>query len=132
MLKQHLALLVMPLERRAQLLNHLVGIEVDIMTASSCSEAAGLLRAVPAFHLVLTDLALPDGGWFDVLNLAADINPDLRVVVCARLADERLWSQILEAGAFDILVEPYQDAEVARIVCAASTAALQGELAAAG
>jgi hypothetical protein len=36
------------------------------------------------------------------------------------VADERLWAQVLEAGAFDILVEPYQVREVSRILDAAA------------
>ena len=71
-------------------------------------------------RLVLTDLTLPDGSWFDVLSRVDDAKADAKVVVCARLADERLWSQVLEAGAYDMLVEPYQQDEVRRILDAAA------------
>ncbi|MBI3698255.1 MAG: hypothetical protein HY238_25885, partial [Acidobacteria bacterium] len=37
-----------------------------------------------------------------------------------RVADERLWTQVLEAGGFDALVEPYQESEVRRILHAAA------------
>jgi len=115
------ALVVMPQERRSVLLDHLCSIRAHVLTASSCGEAAELLRDDPAVRVVLTDLSLPDGSWFDVLNRVGDLNTSAEVVVCARVADERLWTQVLEAGGFDILVEPYQEREVQRILSAATT-----------
>lgn len=114
------ALIVMPQERRSRLLNHLSGIDANILTASSCGEAVDLLREDAGVRVVLTDLSLPDGSWFDVLNCVGDLNPEAEVVVCARVADERLWTQVLEAGGFDVLVEPYQEREVRRILGAAA------------
>ena len=114
-------LIVMPQERRSTLVNQLAGIDVNVLTASSCGEAADMLRVDPRVRVVLTDLSLPDGSWFDVLNRVGDINAGAEVVVCARLADERLWTQVLEAGGFDVLVEPYEKGEVKRIVDAAAT-----------
>ncbi|HYM10268.1 MAG TPA: response regulator, partial [Bryobacterales bacterium] len=113
-------LVVMPQERRSHLIRHLDEIPVAVLTASSCAEAAELLRNSPAVRVVLTDLCLPDGSWFDILNSVSDLKSSTPVVVCARLADERLWSQVLEAGGFDVLVEPYEAPEVRRIVRAAT------------
>ena len=123
------ALIVMPKERRSRLLDHLSG--VNVRTASSCEEAAELLREDPEVRVVLTDLSLPDGSWFDVLNRVGDLNASAEVVVCARVADERLWTQVLEAGGFDVLVEPYQEREVKRILRAAATGRSSHHLAAA-
>ena len=113
------ALLVMAQGKRSLLQNHLNCLEANVLAASDCSEAADLLRRRPDIRLVLTDLTLPDGSWYDVLNQVNDIQAGAEVVVCARLADERLWTQVLEAGVFDLLVEPYQGPEVARILQAA-------------
>jgi len=96
----------------------LSGAEVHIRTASSCKEAAQVLLEDSGVRLVLADLALPDGSWFDVLQRAREANADAEVVVCAPVTDERLWLQALEAGAIDVLVEPYQDVEVRRILAA--------------
>ena len=115
------ALLVMPQERQSRLLRHLTGWDANILTAASCGEAAQLLRDEPGVCLVLTDLSLPDGSWFDVLNRVGDVQRGAKVVVCAHVADERLWTQVLEAGGFDMLVEPYQDREVQRILSAAAS-----------
>ena len=117
------ALIVMPPERSTLLQSQLAGIPPNIRAVSSCEEAAEQLRDDPAINLVLTDLGLPDGTWFDVLNLAGKFHPGASVVVCARVDDERLWTNVLEAGGFDVLVEPWEGSEVNRVMCAAVKAA---------
>jgi hypothetical protein len=37
------------------------------------------------------------------------------LIVTSRIADERLWSEVLNFGGFDILVQPLDSREVARI-----------------
>ena len=110
------ALVVMVSERSPVFVRCLAGLDARVLTASTCSEADELLRSEPAVGLVLTDLVLPDGSWCDVLSRTRDLQPEAEVVVCARLADERLWTEVLDAGGFDVLAEPYQDLEVERIV----------------
>lgn len=114
------ALVVMAPERSSSLLSHLQPLNARVLTARSCAEAARRLEGDSTVKVILTDLCLPDGSWFDVLNRAGDISPASRVVVCARVADERLWSQILEAGGFDMVVEPFEGPEVRRILSAAA------------
>ena len=123
------ALLVMPPERRSRLMDEFEGIEANIRCASSCDETAALLRDDPDTALVLTDLCLPDGSWFDVLNLVSETHPGANVVVCARVADELFWTKVLEAGGYDVLVEPYEENEVSRILNAAVHARPQHRLA---
>ncbi len=125
------ALLVMPPERRSSLIDHLTALDANVVTAGSCGEAAERLRDEPGVRVVLTDLVLPDGSWCDVLNRVGDLRAAAEVVVCARVADERLWTQVLEAGGFDVLVEPYQDREVSRIFVAAAAGRSPRHLAAA-
>lgn len=127
--KRLTALLVMNQERRSALADHLAKMDANILTAGSCGEAARVLRDEPEVRLVLTDLVLPDGSWFDVLNRVGDVKGDATVVVCARVADEKLWTQVLEAGGFDLLVEPYQGREVQRILEAAMTLPIHHRLA---
>jgi DNA-binding NtrC family response regulator len=119
------ALLVMLADRSTPLLSQLAGIPNNIRVVSSCEEAGKQLRDDPAINLVLTDLILPDGTWFDVLNLAGECHPGAIVVVCTRVDDERLWTSVLEAGGFDVLVEPWERGEISRVVSAAIKASSQ-------
>ncbi len=113
------ALVVMVSEQSRIFVSCLTRLVTRVLTASTCGEASDLLRSEPAVGLVLTGLVLPDGSWCDVLSRTRDLQPEAEVVVCARLADERLWTEVLGAGGFDVLAEPYQDLEVERIVARA-------------
>ena len=42
-------------------------------------------------------------------------NPPL-LIVTSRLADERLWAEVLNLGAWDVLAKPFDDGEVLRTV----------------
>jgi DNA-binding NtrC family response regulator len=119
MIHELTALVVMPSERRRLLVSCLNRLAARVRTASTCREAAEALKTEAGVRVVLTDVALPDGTWKDVLRRAAQGRSRAAVVLCPRLADEHLWTEVLEDGAFDVLVEPYQDSEVARILDAA-------------
>jgi DNA-binding response OmpR family regulator len=45
-------------------------------------------------------------------------NPPL-LIVTSRLADERLWAEALNLGAYDVLAKPFDKREVIRTVTAA-------------
>jgi DNA-binding response OmpR family regulator len=38
------------------------------------------------------------------------------LIVTSRLADERLWAEALNLGAYDVLAKPFDTAEVVRVV----------------
>lgn len=83
--------------------------------AGSCRQAMEHLSR-GGIAVVLCDYNLPDGSWRDLLNLISpDINPPL-LVVTARLADERLWAEVLNAGGFDVLAKPFEAREVKDVV----------------
>ena len=75
-----------------------------------------MLEIQPQVQVVLTDAALPDGDWREVLQIVAQAGINIEVVVCSRLGDHKLSMDVLEHGAYDVLVEPYECEEVRRIV----------------
>jgi len=68
------------------------------------------------YPVILTDAALPDGAWSDVLDLAHRVSPASQVIVTTRLADARLWIEALGRGVFDVLAQPFYPREVRRIL----------------
>lgn len=67
--------------------------------------------------VVMTDTVLPAGeGWKDVLRSAQTRLGNLPVIVSSRLADERLWAEVLNLGGYDLLVKPFIAAEVKSVV----------------
>jgi DNA-binding NtrC family response regulator len=91
---------------------------VETQHAHTCSEASAALRGPRSPRLVLTDSALADGTWADVLNLARANRGVVPVIVVSRLVDIDLYLGRLEAGAsgFFVIVPPLSPAELAHVV----------------
>jgi len=68
------------------------------------------------FGAVLTESRLPDGNWEDVVALAERAKRRVAVVVTDRLADARLWADVLDFGAYDLLPKPFYSQEEERIL----------------
>lgn len=83
--------------------------------ASGLAQALALMRRT-AYSAVLTEASLPDGTWRDVLAHARRAGLGCAVVVTDRLADDRLWIEVLEAGAYDLLAQPFDAGEVVRVL----------------
>jgi DNA-binding NtrC family response regulator len=85
------------------------------VTASTVSEAARHL-ANSHFHVVLAERKLPDGDWTDIVELTSGMNERPQVIVLSRDGDERLWAEVLNLGAWDILIKPFHPKEVYRTI----------------
>jgi DNA-binding NtrC family response regulator len=62
--------------------------------------------------VVLSECQLPDGNWKDVLSQLAPMIQRPRMIVCSRNADDRLWEEVLNLGAFDLLITPFREHEL--------------------
>ena len=69
--------------------------------------------------VVITDSCLSDCGWKAVLETADRMEGQPSVIVSSRLADDRLWAEVLNLGGFDVLVMPFERADVLRCVALA-------------
>jgi DNA-binding response OmpR family regulator len=78
-------------------------------------------RGVP---IVLCEREGASGTWKDVLERAGTFSVPPLVIVTSRTADEYLWAEALNLGAYDVLSKPYHPAEVVRVL---SMAWLHGE-----
>jgi DNA-binding NtrC family response regulator len=80
------------------------------------------------YNVILTEAALPDGGWQDVLDLAREFPRRTEVIVTDPQADARFWAEALNVGAYDLLAQPFYEPEVRRIlynVCTRSNSKVQ-------
>jgi len=82
--------------------------------AQSLREAITLLNEHP--NLILCEKDLPDGTWKDVYRQARDMDNPPPLVVVSRHADERLWAEVLNVGGYDVLLKPFEEAEVCRVL----------------
>src|SRR5690349_13854686 len=81
--------------------------------AGSYAQAARYLE-LQETPVVIAARDLPDGNWKTVLNLLMRMALPPKLVVTARLADDRLWAEVLNLGGFDVLAQPFLRGEVTR------------------
>ena len=68
------------------------------------------------YSVVLTEAALPDGNWLDMLHLARLLPQELEVIVTDPHADALFWAEVLNLGAYDLVSQPFYAPEVRRIL----------------
>ena len=85
------------------------------VTASTVAEAARHL-ASNHFHVVLSERRLADGDWKRILDLTSRMTEPAQVIVLYRDGDERLWAEVLNLGAWDVLIKPFHPKEVYRTI----------------
>lgn len=76
--------------------------------------AAAALMNRGLITAVLCAQSLPDGSWRDLTAAAAAMKEPPAVIVASRLADERLWAEVLNLGGYDLLAVPLVENELAR------------------
>ena len=80
--------------------------------------AAGSLPSastiLPRVSVVITEANLPVGTWRDVLRLTSFLPKPPLLIVTSIHADEHLWVEALNLGAYDVLAKPFNREEVIR------------------
>lgn len=83
-----------------------------VARASSVRAVLRLLKRSQC-AVILTETALEDGTWRDLLG-ALSPRPDApEIVVIDRNADDALWLDVLDAGGFDLLRTPLEERDLA-------------------
>ena len=76
--------------------------QVNLLRVKSIREAFEMIEAYPV-ELVFLDHILPDGTAFDFLRILDEEKKQLPVVVVTGQGNEKLASQIIQAGAYDYI-----------------------------
>lgn len=89
-----------------------------VYPASSIVSAAKALskHQIP---IVISEDNLFPGTWHGILQHISLLPDPPLLIVASRLADERLWAEALNLGAWDVLAKPFDTQEVIRVVDAA-------------
>lgn len=98
--------------RLGQMLNR---ISIPCDHAATVEEARDHLGET-RYGVVLTESALPDGTWLDILEAAHRTTPEPDVVVTRALVDGRFWCEVLNLGGHDMLAQPFSESEVQRVL----------------
>jgi hypothetical protein len=108
-------LLVMHPDEAAKLHTILQECGAETFLASSCAEAARVLRSGAPIRAIFSAQRLPDGGIAKLTRMANACPERLPLIVCLQQIDGG-WIDLLEAGAFDLLVEPYRHERIRQII----------------
>ncbi len=90
----------------------------NIVTAKTRADAITLFGD-RTFPVVLCERHLPDGDWKDVLSFLTKQPFPPKLIVMDRLADDQLWSEVLNVGGFDLLAKPFTARELFRSIVSA-------------
>ncbi|MGA3073844.1 MAG: response regulator [Bryobacteraceae bacterium] len=103
-----------PDSRRCALRNILTPPQWEIREAATYREAVRILDN-RRIAVTICDTEIEDGNWQVLLaDLQNRANPP-NLIVSSRLADERLWAEVLNLGGYDVLVQPFDRGEVLRV-----------------
>jgi len=102
-------------EDRSRLVELLGSLHVDVIAHKNLKTLRGSLVRDDV-DLVITDVTLPDGNWVDVLRLTLDASSSPGILVHSRVVNDRLWSEVLWRGAYDMLIAPYSSRDGREII----------------
>jgi len=107
---------VSPLEEDHLSLQAIAGrLEWKLVNADRVPLALALLQSHDV-SVVVCERDLKPGTWVDMLEHIQPMPDPPSLIVTSRLADERLWAEALNLGAWDVLMKPFDRNEVIRSV----------------
>jgi DNA-binding response OmpR family regulator len=106
---------ISPFEEDHARLQAIIGRVSKFVTAQSFSTAKRLLVSQNVF-LVICERDSPPTTWIECLDYIQSLPTAPFLIVTSRLADERLWAEVLNLGGWDVLAKPFDDREVLRTV----------------
>lgn len=84
-------------------------------------KADSVVSALTVMHrreigVVICERDLSPGTWIDMLEELRSLRGGPPLIVASRRADERLWAEALNLGAYDVLAKPFEHRELVRSV----------------
>jgi DNA-binding NtrC family response regulator len=111
-----LVLLISPDPEDAVFMREVVSTLGCRLEAASDRHGAELALRRDVFGVVIAERDLQDGDWRDVLSCLERYPYNPLLIVVSRLADERLWAEVLNLGGFDVLAKPFAHEEANRVI----------------
>jgi len=86
-----------------------------LQSASTLERALNIIRDTRS-PIVLSECDLAPGSWKDVLARLSTLPDPPSLIVASRFADDRLWAEALNLGAYDVLTRPFDSEELLRVL----------------
>jgi len=113
------ALLVGDFELDRQLIHQLfIRLGWTLFEARGRKDAIRCLEMNPV-HVVVLQNTLPDWDWKSALRHLRSCRTPAQLIVASPHADETLWSEVLNQGGYDVLIQPFDRQELERVLTSA-------------
>ena len=109
-------LLVMPADRRREITRQLLPLNAKLVFADPSGETEERIKEDDVFQVAILPATLTDTAWWKLWGVLGLLNKRPAILVYAREATFQLWSGVLESGGYDVVVEPFSDAEIRNAV----------------
>jgi CheY-like chemotaxis protein len=101
-----------PAEMQRELKRQLAPLGVTLVFIERAAELSYITRGRASYHVALLPAALPDADWWALWGSISLLNPPPALLVYAQTANFQLWSGVLEAGGYDVILKPFTDREI--------------------
>ncbi len=108
-------------EMQEQIRLQLVSFGMVPVLVSRAAELAHHTRNGETYHVVLLPASMPrPDDWWAIWGDLLMLTPRPAILVYAQTASFQLWSGVLEAGGYDVIVEPLTDEKLREAVLRAA------------
>ncbi len=109
-------LLVIPAERRREITRQLQPLNAELVFADPSGQTQGGIKEDDIFQVAILPATLTGTAWWKLWGMLGVLHKRPAILVYAREATFQLWSGVLESGGYDVIVEPFTDAEIRNAV----------------
>jgi DNA-binding NtrC family response regulator len=88
----------------------------EIICQLDLQEFRATLDANRSANVIVMNLETPVEEYFDLISFAKETCPNVEVILISRLADEGLWIESIQRGAYDLLPKPLEKKEFLRVL----------------
>jgi hypothetical protein len=107
-------------DKQGEIHRRLAPIGVTVAPVRRAAELSPLTRNQNYYQVALLPAVLPDFDWWAVWGATSLFDPRPTILVYAHTVSFQLWSGVLEAGGYDVIVEPFTANELRRAVLRAA------------
>ncbi|MBB5341549.1 hypothetical protein [Tunturiibacter gelidoferens] len=90
-------------------MRYLVNAVVGVLTICDNADDFAQLSRQKIYAVALIPASLPTQEWWTLWGLLSTMEPQPSILVYTLSSDFPMWSAVLEAGGFDVLVAPFTE-----------------------
>jgi DNA-binding NtrC family response regulator len=105
-------LAVVPEQMRPALLRQLAPLKLNVVCAERALEIARLVSQEDVFQVAILPAASSHAESWAIWGEVCLIDPRPEILVYSQATSFQLWTNVLDMGGFDVIVQPFSDLEI--------------------